>query len=305
MERVVRHPWDTAVSWRLKPGLGPLGALVLGLLLVMGGMGCSQEASTRIRIVGSTTVLPIVSRAAEVFHARHPEVTITVSPGGSGVGVRSVAEDLAEIGMLSRPLSPVEAEQYKDLDLRIHPIGRDGVACVVSAPVWEAGVRVLSREQIAAIYRGAIRNWKEVGGPDRPILVVDKENHRGTRQVFMRWVFGDPLAPAPGAQLVAGSNNEEQAKIAGSDSAIGLLSLEWTNDRVRAVALRVGNRVIPPTREAVRRGEYPISRDLSLLTKGPPEGWVKRFIQFLQGPEGQRLVERSGFVALQETGGGG
>lgn len=295
----VRKRGKGLTHWTLLGILG-LGGMVPTLLLG----GCSQQEDTRLRIVGSTTVLPIVSRAAEVFREQHPEVTITVSPGGSGVGVRSVAEDLAEIGMISRPLSPVEQEQYKDLDLRIHPIGRDGVACVVSAPVWEAGVRVLSREQIAAIYRGDIQNWKEVGGPDRPILVVDKEAHRGTRQVFMKWVFGDPLALAPGADLLSGSNNEEQAKIAGSDAAIGLLSIAWTNDQVRAVSLRIGDWIVTPTREAVRQGEYPIARDLSLMTKGPPEGWVKRFIQFLQGPEGQALVERSGFVALRRVAGG-
>ncbi len=254
------------------------------------------EPETTLRVVGSTTVLPIAARAAQQFSDDHRgQVRITVNPGGSGVGINSVGQGQADIGMASREITARERERFEDADLRVHVIARDAVACVVSAEVYEAGVRALSREQIRDIYSGRIRNWKAVGGPDRPIVVIDKEHHRGTRHVFMAYVFGHPQARAPGARLVTGSNNEEQAKIAQSEAAIGMLSFAWVNERVRAVGLREDGQILTATRESVRSGRYPLVRNLNFVTRGEPRGWVKRFMDFIRGPRGHRIVQKSGY----------
>lgn len=260
----------------------------------------SAERVQRLTIVGSTTVLPVVSRAAEKFREKKSgRVTITVNAGGSGVGVNSVGTARADIGMVSRGISANEKQRFQEADLRVHIIGRDAVACAISSELFSAGVRVLSVQQIRDIYLGTIRNWKEVGGPDRAILVVDKERHRGTRHVFMKYVFGDANARAPAARLVTGSNNEEQAKIAQSDAAIGMLSTAWLNDDVAAVGIRENGRVIEPTIDNIRSGRFPIHRRLVLLTRGEPQGLVKEFIDFITGPEGRRIVEASGYLPPQ------
>ncbi len=274
-------------------------SLWLGALFLVCFPAGPAQAETLIRIGGSTTVLPVVTRAAEVFRAAHPELRLTVKAGGSGVGVQGTGTGRLDIGMVSRELTPEEQNRFRDQDLRLWVIGRDAVACVVSSPVYEAGVTALSRGQIRAIYDGSLRNWKEVGGPDRPILVIDKERHRGTRQVFMKYVYGDPLARAPGAHLVTGSNNEEQAKVGRSRAAIGMLSFAWVNPRVRALALRDQGRLIRPTPANVANGSYPIARNLNLLTRGRPRGAVAAFIEFLLGPEGQRLVREAGYLPVR------
>ncbi|MCF8719824.1 phosphate ABC transporter substrate-binding protein [Nitrospina gracilis] len=271
-----------------------------GMLAVFFTATTSPQAqeTTLIRVGGSTTVLPIVTVAAERYQQLHPEVRITVNAGGSGVGIHGIGSGRLDIGMASRSITRDEMERYAGSKLRTHVVGRDAVACVISSEVYKAGVTSLSRDQIASIYRGRITNWKEVGGPDRPIIVIDKEPHRGTRHVFMRFVFGDEKARAPGARLVTGSNNEEQVKVAQSDAAIGMLSLAWINDDVAGVGIRMEGRVIAPTLENVRNGSFPIARDLNLITAGPPEGAVKAFIDYLLGPEGQVIVQESGYIPV-------
>lgn len=279
---------------------GFLPAVIAMVWCAMGTVtsGAAAEELT-IRVAGSTTVLPIVSKSADRFKVSHKNAAVSVNAGGSGVGVNDVGNGRAQIGMLSRELTRAEREQFKNADLKTQAVGRDAVACVVSSEVYSAGVKTLSKEQIRDIYLGKIENWKDVGGPDRRIVVIDKETHRGTRHVFMQYVFGDEQARAPGARLVTGSNNEEQAKVAQSDAAIGMLSLAWINRDVAGVGIREGGKVVQPTLESVRDGSFPISRNLNLVTAGEPRGAVKEFIDFIMSPEGQKIVEESGYVAVR------
>ena len=254
-------------------------------------------AGSRVQIVGSTTVLPIASRSAQKF-MESSKIRVLVNAGGSGVGIHSVAQGRADIGMASRGISSDEKKRFEKSGLKIHPIGIDAVACVVSTEIYQAGVRHLTPKQIAAIYMGKIHNWKEVGGPDRQIVVIDKERHRGTRHVFMQYIFGNASQRTPGTLLVTGSNNEEQAKIAQSDSAIGMLSFAWINEDVKAISLRDKGKEFLPTWETVGQGRYPIVRKLNFITAGEPEGEVKAFIDFVKGPQGQKIVEESGYIPI-------
>ena len=278
-----------------------MGAMLsIASLLGFFSAGPADAGEFKIRVVGSTTVLPLAARAAEIFTAeKNGSVVITVNAGGSGVGVHSAATGMADIGMVSREISPEEKKRFKNSNLQTIAVGRDAVACVVSSEIYSAGVRALSREQIRDIYLGKIKNWKELGGPDREIVVVDKERHRGTRHVFMEYVLGDENAQAPGARLVTGSNNEEQSKIGQSDAAIGMLSLAWMNRDVVGVAIRQGNGLIEPTLENIRNSRFPISRNLNFVTAGEAKGAVREFIDFMLSPRGQEIVEESGYVPVQ------
>lgn len=261
--------------------------------------GIAKERISRITVVGSTTVLPIATRAAEQFVAKkNGAVSITVNGGGSGVGIQSAGSGRADIGMASRNITPTERKRFQKPGLRTLVVGRDAVACVVSSEIYSAGVQALSRKQIGDIYQGKIINWQEVGGPNREIVVVDKEQHRGTRHVFMKYVFGNENARTPGVRLVTGSNNEEQSKIAQSDSAIGMLSIAWMNDDVVGIGIREGDEVIAPTLENVRVNRFPISRSLNFVIAGEPQGVVKEFVDFIRSPEGQRIVTESGYIAV-------
>jgi len=253
---------------------------------------------TSIRIAGSTTVLPVASKAAEKYMASHPGIRITVNPGGSGVGVKSIGRGTVDIGMVSREITDKEKKIFKGIDFHVLSFARDAVACVISGEVFQKGVTKLSKAQIRAIYSGKIKNWKEVGGPDREIFVIDKEAHRGTRNVFMEYVFGEKTPIARGADLVSGSNNEEQTKVSLSDSAIGMLSIAWINKDVRGVGIVEGDKVIEPTIKNIKNGSYPISRSLTFVTKGAPRGEVKAFLDYITGPAGRKIITESGYVPL-------
>ena len=104
----------------------------------------------------------------------------------------------------------------------------------------------------------------------------------------------------PAADIITGSNNEEQSKIGGSDSAIGMLSYAWINKDVAGIGIQVDGKVIEPTIENIKNGLYPIARDLLLVTGGEPSGVVREFIDFIMSPEGQKIVEENGYVSIKK-----
>ncbi len=266
---------------------------ILGIWL--GASGVSHAVT--LHAAGSTTVLPVVSTAANIYHQQHPNVTITVSGGGSGVGIASMIQGTANIGMASREIDAEEAAKLADR-VDVFTIARDAVAVVVSKAVYAGGVHQLSLKQIAGIYRGKIKNWKEVGGPDAHIFVIDKESSRGTRHVFAKAVLGDEHARAPGASVISGSNNEEQSLVAHSNSAIGMLSNAWLNDAVRGVAVGKSNHAVLPDIQHIRDGSYPISRSLHVMLpkNGPSE--ARAFVDFLLSSQGQNIVKQSGYLPV-------
>jgi len=263
------------------------------LLAALPGM-----AANKIRVAGSTTVLPIVAEAAKHYRLTHPDTVLTVSGGGSGVGIASIDQGTVDIGMASRSLTEQEKHRLAGR-VKVVPVARDAIAAAISKAVYEGGVTQLSLSQIAAIYRGKIKNWNQLGGPDARILAIDKEPSRGTRHVFAAVVLGNAMARAPGASIVTGSNNEEQAAIANSDQAIGMLSNAWLNDKVRAVAVGEPGRAVLPTIEHIADGRYPIQRALNVLLpeKSSPE--VAAFVDFLLSERGQKIVQQIGYLPIR------
>jgi len=243
-------------------------AFVVLLLILISS--CSKKES--ITVSGSSTVLPVVALAADKF-TNNSGIKVVINGGGSGVGINQLGEGKIDMGMSSRDITGDEVNSYPDVNFITNSIAKDAVIPVVSTQIYEEGVQALSLDQIGQIYKGEITNWNEIGGPDREILVVDKEASRGTRHVFMEAVFGNKNAKAPGADIVLGSNNEEQTAIAQSNAAIGMLSLAWLNDKVRGLSIAIENdKTIKPVRENVVNGTFPVVRDLILVTNGEPAG---------------------------------
>ena len=254
---------------------------------------------TFVKLAGSSTVLPIIVRAAEVFSSHNLDIQVMVNPGGSGVAVKSVGHGLVHIGMMSRDILDSEREGFPKAEFETHVIGRDVIACVISSEIRDAGVTTISKENIKKIYLGEINNWIDVGGPDREIVAIDKEFHRGTRHVFMQYLFGQSKVKTPGTDLVTGSNNEQYTKVSLSDSAIGMLSYAWLDNDVVGVGIRDGDDVFNPTKSSIEDNSYPIVRDLTLITNGSATSAANQFIQFLLSPSGQRLVAEMGYLPIQ------
>lgn len=275
--------------------------LTLSLLVIISLLFTSCNKKEAINIAGSTTVLPIISVAAENFRKSNPELNIIVNEGGSGVGVNQLGEGKIDIGMVSREITNHEIDNFPEVNFTPISIGKDAVVPVISSEIYNAGITSLTIEEIAKIYRGEILNWKELGGPDKEILVIDKEASRGTRHVFMEIVLGDKEAEANGADLVLGSNNEEQTAIVQSDAAIGMLSNAWLNKDVKGLSIKMSSgELIEPSLKNIINNKFPITRDLLIVTNGQPKGAVKSFIDYLLSDAGQKIVEDSGYVRINQ-----
>ena len=154
----------------------------------------------------------------------------------------------------------------------------------------------LTTEQIRDIYTGKVSNWRELGGPDREIVVISRDSSSGTFEAFEKLAL-DGLRVRPDA-LVTASNQVVNTTVAQAPGAIGYLGYGYLSDRVKAVSVDG----VGPSGETIRSGRYPLARPLYLYTDGKPAGEAKRYIDFLTQEEGQRLVQEQGFIPVRQGG---
>ena len=243
----------------------------------------------RLDIAGSTTVAPIVEEAARRFSELYPGFKISVAAIGSGPGIKAVGSGEVDIGMASRDLKEKELEQWPDL--KPFRIAMDSIAIVVhpSNPV-----NGLTLEQVAKIFAGGITNWKEIGGPDKPIHVITREKGSGTRDCFEHAVmkpFGKEISAEA---MVQQGNPRVRAAVANDPLSIGYISLGFVDETVKP--LKIDG--VEPKIENVLKGTYPIRRSLYVITKGDPDPAELMFIGYLLSAEGQRIVKELGYIPL-------
>ena len=263
------------------------------ILMTVIAVGLAMPAfAEKVVIEGSTTVLPVAQKAAEVFMKANPDADISVRGGGSGVGIASIIDGTCDIGDASRAVKPSELEKAskKGRNLKAHVIAMDGISHIVhpSNPVKD-----LTREQIKKMYTTRAANWKEFGGPDLKIVVISRDSASGTFEAFSELVL-DKKKVRPDAIMQA-SNQGIASIVARTPGAIGYVGLGYLTPSVKAI----GVDGIMPTKESVLRNKYPITRPLFMYTNGKPEGTIKKFIDFLKSPEGQKIVGEEGFVGLK------
>ncbi len=270
-----------------------LNALLIALLI--GAMGTSiVMAKETVRVSGSTTVLPLAQAGAETFNAGQSDYEALVSGGGTGVGINDIAAGNSQIGMASREVTSEEKSKFGD-KFGENLVGFDGIVIAVSKPIYDAGVTSLGKDQLKKIYSGEITNWKDLNGPDEPILVVAREAGSGTRDTFNEEIMGSKAAETPGVNTVTNSNAEVRTAITGSDKAIGYLGFSYAEDGSVGVITLDG---IKPTKETIKKGSYELNRKLYFYTFGDVMPGAKAFIDFMTGSEGQKIAEENGFVAL-------
>ncbi|HYI11991.1 MAG TPA: substrate-binding domain-containing protein [Thermoanaerobaculia bacterium] len=260
-------------------------------------------APRALKINGSTTVNAVAAEAAEILR-REKKMSITVdTQGGSSGGISGVGDRSIDIGMSSKPLTAEDRAKFPKASFAGTQIGMDAVALVVSADVWNGGVRALTKAQIRDIYESKIVNWKQVGGPDRRIVFFNKEPGRGTWEVFAAWLYGDTKRAPAVRHPEVGGNEETRQKVAATRGAITQLSSSWAENhpKVKAIAIRLDDGVAAaPDRATIASGRYPLSRPLLFITSGPPAGDAKTFIDFVRSPRGQELMRKHGYLGMSD-----
>lgn len=268
------------------------GASRLGfaaLTLVGAAVGACRRTPDPQRIVltGSSTVAPLAAEIARQFEGRHPGVKVEVQTGGSSRGITDARAGLAHIGMVSRALRSDER------DLHAFPIARDGIGIIAHADNRVEGLR---RQQVVDIFKGRITNWRDVGGRDAPITVVNKAEGRSTLELFLQYfeLRGSEIR----AQVIIGDNEQGIKTVASNPDAIGYVSIGAAeHDRAAGVPVRLLSLDgIAASSLAVRKGTFPLSRPLHLVTRHPPTGLVERFISFARSQEVHALIVAQALV---------
>jgi phosphate transport system substrate-binding protein len=241
-----------------------------------------------INIAGGTAHIPVMKDVAKRIMSFNPKIRITITGGGSGVGVQKVGTGLVDIGNTGRPLFENEQKKY---GLKSFPFAFDGVAVIVNP---KNSVNNLSYKQVRKIYSGEIKNWKEVGGPDWQINLYSRDEASGTRAVF--WKKALKKGAISEKAIIVPSNGAMKVAISRDTRGIGYISIGHIDQSVKPVKL---NGVMPSQENAIN-GKYPIVRKLYMNTKGEPKGLVKAFIDYVLSKEGANIIEKHGFIPINK-----
>jgi phosphate transport system substrate-binding protein len=264
-------------------------ALIAVILLALPQVGCVRRssASQQLTVTGSTTILPIAESAAELYDEANPGTRVLVAGVGSSAGIESVSQGSSDIGTSSRDLKDAE----KSLGLVDTPIAFDAIAVIVNP---SNPVKALTTQQAADIFEGKITNWKQVGGPDEPIGLVNRDEASGTREAFSKIVLKG--AAFDRAAVVLPGTGQVRSVVADSPSAIGYISLGFVDKTVKALSIDG----IAPSEKTVANKSYPISRVLHFFTKGEPTGLAKSYIGFVLSSAIQdKVVRDAGFLPIR------
>jgi phosphate transport system substrate-binding protein len=270
-----------------------LKSLVVGLVLVAIS---NPLAYAQIVIKGSDTCLPVSQQEAEAY-GKKGSGTVTVTGGGSGVGISALISGTCDIAQSSRPMKFDEKQKMSEAGKTVKEVivGYDALAVVINP---SNPVNQLTRQQLEQIYTGKITNWKEVGGADMKIVVYARESSSGTYEFFKEHVMKNKnyansvlSMPATGAII----QSVKQTK-----GAIGYVGLAYVNKEVKALKVSYdGKTFIEPTVANAKNKTYPVVRPLYYYYSINNEKKVKPFIDFVKSDEGQKIVEKVGFVSLR------
>jgi phosphate transport system substrate-binding protein len=256
---------------------------LISCALIAIGVVSSAFADTKLTIVGSTALLPLIEAAANDYRKQNPGVTIDVAGGGSVVGIDRVAAHAVDIGD-----SDIQAPSHPELyDNRVAVIG---FAVVTNAGV---AVKSLTRAQIQDIFTGKATNWSALGGPALPIVVVNRSRNSGTRAVFAKTVMGGK--PIADSALTEDATATVISTVKQTPGAISYVAFSWIKDSgLNALAI---DGVGPADRNVVT-GRYTFWSYEHMLTYGKPSGEAARFIDFVQTR--RELLAQNGYIGIAD-----
>ncbi len=279
MLRRFRGPDFARTFWRFSlTRIAALAALLLGSSLLL---PTAALADTSISIAGSTALLPLVKDAAGVYQGLHPDVKISVSGGGSGTGIAQAAAKAIDIGD-SDIMAPDHPELY---DSRVAVIGFS----VVTNP--SVTVKNLTKAQIQDIFAGKTTNWKDVGGPDQKIVIINRPRSSGTRAVFVKTVMGGK--PVSEAGLTEDATGTVISVVQTTPGSISYAAFSGTHGKgVNELSIDG----TAPTDDNIIDGKYPFWSYEHMFTQGPPTGEISRFIAFIQTRSD--LLAKNGYIKI-------
>ena len=253
---------------------------------------------------GSDTIVNLALNWAEQYQMLHPEVSVSVTGGGSGTGISSLINNTVDIANASRQIkteeiSAAEANGVFPLE---HIIARDAIAVVVNPG---NPINQLTLQQISDIYTAKINNWSELGGEDRPIVRLSRETNSGTHVYFLEAVIRlgrkEDKTIFSADTLLLPSSEGIIAEVRDNPNAIGYDGLGYISSDVKVLKISEapGGEFIYPSIETVNQNLYPISRDLYMYTNGIPKKFIQDYLDWILSDDGQQVVFDLGFVPVK------
>ena len=279
---------------------GALIVTTMGIFM----MGCGNSSndisenetlSGNLTISGSSALLPLMEQSIETFQEKYPDIQINAQAGGSGTGITQVLNKTVDIGN-----SDVFAEEKLDADqakeLVDHKVVVQGFGLVVSK---DLGIDSLTKEQIKGIFSGQIRNWKQVGGPDKDIFLIHRTSGSGTRATFEKTVLdGDKNLENDTLGATQDSNGAVLTAMKQNDGAISYVALAYmkTEDAKNALSI-VKIDGVSPDEEHITDGSYPFWSWGHMYTNGEPNQVAGAFIEHITSEENAESIQNLGFIS--------
>lgn len=254
-------------------------------------LSLKAEDLPRLIIAGSTTILPLSEQLASKYKKK-VGVDVLVQGGGSSAGIKAVRNDVAQIAASSRNLSEEEKK-----DLKPYAIARDAIAIIVHP---SNKIKNVTMKQLQDILSGKITSWKELGGADKPIQLVNDSAGAGTRAALEELVMGKNKeknikgTPVTLKSVVVNSSAEMKASIAHSKYGLGYLPFNYLDSSVKTLSING----ITASYAGAHKGEYPLFRDLYYAIKKDNPGLGLAYIYYVLSPEGQDIVVQEGFLPI-------
>ena len=257
------------------------------------GSSSSKEVSGNITAVGSTALQPLVEAAAEQYMNDNPGVQITVQGGGSGQGITQIAQGAVQIGD-----SDVFAEEKLENKDDVKKLKDNKVAVVGMGPVVHPDVKVddLTIDQLKGIFTGNVTNWKEVGGDDKEIVVINRAAGSGTRATFENAVLGGDKVPEDFKPQEQDSSGTVVKMVAQTPNSISYLAFSYFSDDVKA--LKVGG--VEPKDKNVETNDWTIWAYEHMYTAAKPDAATADFIKYMLSDDVQgSLVKKTGYISTK------
>jgi phosphate binding protein len=276
------------------------------VLLFLSGCGRkSNEQSNSLQIKGSDTMVNLGQAWAEAYMLQNPGSSIAVTGGGSGTGISAMVNNTCDIAEVSREMkeSEIKLVESKGFTPKKIIVALDGLAVVVN-PANK--ISELTIDQLADVFTGKIKNWKELGGRDAKIVLLSREVNSGTHVYFKEHVLRHGIADGKeefaSEALLLSSSQAIADEVSQNLDAIGYYGMGYITAKEKALKIlkEKNSPAEAPTMENVISGAYPISRPLLMYSKGEPTGLVKSFIDYVLSPAGQEIVKKLDFVPVQK-----